>query len=196
MKPALTKTRLLAVALALGALVPCAMAGFQPIGDPIAGDSWAQRFVYDGSTAGAIDLVAVQMIHGGPFESPTFREFTPIDGSWGILWELPPSATPWIASAWTDPAAPNYNPTESLSFDLWFVSDEWDPLGFMITAFQPGAQAPVETATMEWDGAAWTITSDYWDITRQEIVCIPAPGAVLLGVVGLGLVGTLKRPRT
>ena len=180
-------------ALALAAVCPILSAGIQPRGDPIEGGSWGQAFTYSDPRDALIDLVAVGILKGGPFESPTFRAFDAAD--WNIVCETP-TGGPALAAAGTQT-----NPVAELGFQLWFDAEPEDPVSVMFAAWRPGESLPFEAYELTWAGGG---TRCVWVVaqvpppdkpTREELdgPTVPAPGAVVLGALGLGLVGWLKR---
>ncbi len=179
-----------AIALALAAVCPISAAGIQPHGDPIYGGSWGQAFDYTGPRDDAIDLMAVAIVRGGPFESPTFRAFNVPD--WSVLGEYPADA-PELAAAGT-----YTNPVTAVSFELWFAAEPEDPVSLLFGAWHPGESLPFEAFELTWDGAGtrcvWVVQSASWSKPRGDLpLGVPAPGAAVLGALGLGLVGWLKR---
>ena len=184
----MSKAKISWVGIVIVAICSGAWADFYPSGGSVPGESWGQGFVYDGSTVGSINLVTVQAASGGPFELPVFRELLPRDSlggqNWHIAWE-----TPGAASAIGDPV-------EILNFELWFEPEPVEPLTIQFAAFgSDGGMSAQEAFQATWDGALWSIGSSGWDITRPEAMGghVPTPGAAVLGLIGLGLVGWVKR---
>jgi len=157
-----------------------AFGNITPIGGPVEGNSWSQRFAESG--VGLFDLVAVRMTSAGDtFESATHVNFSVL--GWATIYENDP-LIPTLATA----AGPAIT---YLEWDINFAGAKSDPLVFDFVAFN--GTTLLESAIASWSGSSWTFTTGCWNPTRADV--IPAPGAVLLGSLGVGLVGWLRRRR-
>lgn len=169
------------------------LADLTPIGDPIEGNSWSQ--VFNESGIGAFDFVAVRMITAGAsFESVTHSSFS--NGSWSTDYENDPTY-PTIASA-------SGNAVVSLDWSIKFAGTQSNQFTFDYVAFDTSGDTDVlrNAARATWTGGGWQVTNypvgqgAWWTPpTASDVasVSIPAPGVALLGLMGLGLVGWVKR---
>ena len=153
-------------------------------GDPQEGvASWQQHFC--GSAIGAFDLLAVQMASPSDFFStPAHNDFS--QPTWGL--EIDGLS---MASA-------SGGSVGELGWDVRFSGDMSDPLVFDYVAFS--GDEIVSAARARWSGSGWTIATflggegALWSPAREDVVGpIPAPGAALLAIVGLGTIGWIRR---
>ncbi|MEW6252470.1 MAG: hypothetical protein AB1716_17670 [Planctomycetota bacterium] len=183
------KLRIVVMLLA-GAACGCAAAGIVPIGDPISGQSWGQKFAYE-APAGTVVQLGARIFDGGPFESPTFSAFDAPD--WALTFENHPTA-PTLAYAGTQS-----NPVVALGFEVWFEPEPSEPVSFVFAAWAPGQETPLEAYRLTWLGNGGTAGPDFKWISTPWVwldnPTVPAPAAVVLGATGLGIVGLLRRRR-
>jgi hypothetical protein len=88
-----------------------------------------------------------------------------------------------------------------LGFNVWFEGEfagAPHPAEFSFATFYEGA-GPLtpadESFSASWDLSSenWLVTTNDWFPEYREIVPVPAASATLLGIVGLGLVGLIRR---
>ncbi len=150
-------------------------------GTGIEGNSWGQLFSFTWSSG--YDLFAGQIVSGGPFESPTHRNFS--DGSWSNGLELG-GGSPYQATA-------SGSSTTYIEWEVWFSSDMSDPVTWDFVAFDGDTLTFSARAT--WNGSFWdTGGTPDWNPTREQLTQnIPLPTPVLLGVAGLAGMVPLRR---
>ena len=148
-------------------------------GDAVSGGSWAVP-LHAFSTVGSIDLLAVR-IFSDPFGDPAFTEFS-VEGWDQILnnGTLAAASGPGVGS---------------MLFNLNFSGDMATPIEFDVVAFS--GDTLMGSMHGSWDGVGPFIyfSGGNWSPTRSSLVAaaVPAPGATALAVLGLGLVGVIRR---
>lgn len=156
-----------------------------PIGDPVQGNSWKQRFQETG--VDNFDFIAITKIDesfaalpGAGFETPAFRNFS--QGGWSS------SGTVLVSTATRTTTSTN------TQFDVWFGGSKSDPLQFIFFAYEDDLLK--ECTLVKWNGNSWSFTAGYdWNPGREwlESPVIPAPAAIALGIGGVALLHALRR---
>jgi len=176
-------TILMGIALTF-ALASPAMANPTMIGGPYTGGSW---WITAGAS-GPYDLWAVRISPG--YEAvETFR----------VGPALSTTATGWSMVLDTPLLASMSGPAGSIGLNIYFAGGAPPALLEIDHALFNGETKVIEThwvlanGSIYNQGGSWRFSND-WNPTRADV--IPAPGAILLGGIGVGLVGWLKRRRT
>ncbi len=152
--------------------------------DLVEGNSWTITGYTSG--IGSFDLEAARMVSmGDAFESPAVDGFrdaanVPIAG-WALVLDNP------TLVSFAGPAV------TYLKKDIHFAGDASDPLTYDWVVFSGNTR--IFEVRASWSGTSWSYNTQgqYWQPARADV--IPAPGAILLGAIGVGLVGWLKRRR-
>jgi len=175
--------RIMFIAVMCAFLAAPAFADLRPIDNPIAGDSWSQRFQEDGIYGGThynFDLLAVRVVSGPPLKDPAYSNFSVV--GWHLEYENP-SSLPTLASA--EGPSVGY-----LQWDFLFSGSTSQAFLLDYAAF--AGDTLIGTGGIQW-GPGWSYPSTSWAPTRDEVVAVPVPAAVLLGMLGLGASGLKLR---
>ena len=171
-----------------------ALADLVPIGEPVEGGSWEQRFYED---LGTYNMVAVKMITSlDSFEHTLIKaSLSNFDNTgWSLLYENGPKY-PTIASA-QGPLAGNGPIQGWLYFDIQFAgSKSGNPLTFEFASYKNSVLNSAATCT--WTPGSWAIINygasppSSFSLKYYEVV--PVPAAVLLGILGFCVAGVKLR---
>lgn len=174
--------------LVLLVVVNGAFADLVPVGDPFAAASWAQTFAFTGYDSVAeepysVNLLAVKMLSAGDtFQSAVFMDFT--TAGWSPLSLVPESwgNTPTLGVA----SGPSQ---QVINFALHFPDPVTNSFTFGFVAF--AGDALRYAVDYSWNGSTWSVGKGTWEPTRASLT--PVPGAVILGMLGMGVAGLKLR---
>ena len=201
------------LSVALGLVMCCGLAtsaiadlSFEAITNPIEANSWLQGFELQSDRAFSYVGLLLGPLKGdvgsgfkenawffddpsNPFDDPNDSEFQQ-----RAVFNLP-GLVSWTSAA----AAPGESPVTDLTWWSHFTGDEADQ-DFTLTLFAFNSGYDWQGATARWDGTDWTFGFHTRDIEWQTFrdaggvaSVIPAPSAVALGLLGLGIVGLIRR---
>ena len=202
------------VLLAAPALADLEEPYFTAIGDPVEGNSWSQRFATRAGDWGKFDKITIWLASGDSFESPALTNFqlakaasnapqTPYYAlpDWTLTLDTSTLATAEGSAIGGKPAQKGY----WLLFDAHFVGNAPDPT----VPPPPGSDGLKFTAIVYYQGTAtwWyditynqaNLPGNLWDVEHHPCSepppppVIPAPAAVVLGLIGLGTLGVWRR---
>lgn len=166
---------------------------FEAISDPEDASSWYQAFHF-GSAQAFTNIGIVLMPTLGDdgtsgFEAPGW-DFTTIDGNPYSYSEVGTISILTVATG---------DLTNDLYWRSHFLGDK-EGQSFILTLFASDDSGNYQAAAALWDGSSWDFLAPP-AITWEEFVelggiagvTMPLPGAALLGLLGLGLVGGIRR---
>jgi hypothetical protein len=155
-----------------------------PVGEPTPWHSWYQQF--HESADGGFDRMRVEILSGGPFETPTFGGFA--QGSWQTVFESTDGSGASVKLA-GDAAA--YH----VDFKLFFLGNSSDAVSFRFTGYK-GSEI-IELSTAQWDGASWSVDTTIGHCVAPQVqVPLPSTGLASLAILGiLAGAGALLRKR-
>lgn len=149
---------------------------FEPVGVPVEENSWKQWWA---GLPAETDLIGHKIASAGhTFESPGYSSFTQL--GWDMVVD-----SPTLVSA----SGP---PVTTIGFYVHFPGNSGDytpadPLIVDGVLFR--GDTLIYTTRNIWSGSSWSYqpNAGYWTPTRAQVV--PAPAAVLLGIIGMGVAG-------
>ena len=166
---------------------------FEAINDPEDASSWYQAFHFGSAQAFTnIGIVLMSTLgDDGPsgFEAPGW-DFTTIDGNPDSYSEV--GTIPILTAATGDL-------TNDLYWRSHFLGDK-EGQSFILTLFASDDSGNYQAAAALWDGSSWDFLAppaitweEFVELGGISGVTMPLPGAAMLGLLGFGLVGGIRR---
>lgn len=178
-----------------GLFVLTVVIGSPAMGEPVLidqgiGDSWYSRMYESGYSGTAYNLIGLKMLTPGASFEASPPPFRPEGGDWSnvVLADSEGSTLAAFSGPTTTGATSvfqiwyNGPPPTSLQYEYVAFAPNGTILGdFIITAGHPGG-----------DGN-WSYEKYAGSMQLSDFAAVPVPGAALLGVIGIGIVGWVKR---
>jgi len=166
-------------------------------GDAVPADSYAKRITV--RTALPFDLIAVAPVGSSSvlLSDPFLNRFNP--NGWTLL-----VTTPTLAAAQGTPSLSGTLYIESFNIELQPSSEPTnmphDGDAFMVAVWgaapDPLGEWGYQYQTISYQWGIWTVQNDEtaeWNISHDQVTHVPAPAAIGLGMLGLGLIGWYMR---
>jgi len=151
-----------------------AFADFTPVGEPVEGNSWTQRFY---SEAYAMDHFQMKMLTPDVLRAPTFTWFGV--GGWSETYndgEIAIAEGPRVVGR--------------LYFDLTFNDPKSNSFTFYLQGYDGTSLNAIDDNWITWTGSGWLIGAPSgWNTG----LIAPVPAGVLLGMLGLSVAGLKLR---
>lgn len=163
-------------------------AAISAVGDPILGNSWAQGWTEN--SVGTFDLIAAQIVSGGPLEAPVFRNFTIAPAGWTDQLTAPfPTG---LSRQWGIATGPST--TTSIGFQTAFVGVPSTSLVMNLFAFRDSLL--VDSVRASWNGhSPWIFSAVSSTLPSRdyiEALIVPAGAADVpepSSIIGWSLLG-------
>ena len=183
------------VALAVAAVSAMACADITPIGDPIEGGSWSQRFLTDAGNYG-INMIAIKMHTADEaFDATGGPAIWSFDlGGWEVVYQDDEDYPTLVIAK--GPATPiGHRLHFNVRFDGPNTPNNDGPFTFSAVAFADDER--IEGNDLHW-GPGWSAPDLTWDVQRDELelLLIPLPPPVWLAAAGLSGVVIWRRRKT
>ncbi len=170
--------RFTTVALILTVGISQSSASITAIGDPIEGNSWGQGINESG--VGTFDMIAAQIVSGGPLEAQVFRSIS-VAG-----WTDQPTAGVGLNRTLGIAQGPL---TTNITFNLWFIGSSSTPLSVNLFAYR--GSTLVDSALASWSGHNWTFTNGASPTPTAEALnasIVPEPASLVVwSMLGLAI---------